>query len=111
MAIPHVQPGEVFNVLPLGNRLADSQTHTLVKTKELELLRLVLPAGKSINEHRAPSEITVHCLEGQVVFSVMGKDLDIHAGEMLYLPPEEPHALRAIEDSSLLLTILLKESG
>lgn len=111
MGITHVQPGEVFNVWPLGQRLDESKTHTLVKTAELELLRLVLPAGKSIPEHRAPSEITVQCLEGRVAFTALGKEATLTAGEMLFLPAREPHALRAEEPSSLLVTILLKERG
>lgn len=109
MALPHVQPGEVFNIRPLGKHFDESKTHTLVKTAELELLRLVLPAGKSIPEHRAPSEITVQCIEGRVTFTAMGKELILNVGEMLFLPARVPHALRAEEPSSLLVTILLKK--
>ncbi len=43
MAISHAQSGEVLQ-LPLGAALAESKTATLIKTAELEVLRLVLPA-------------------------------------------------------------------
>jgi quercetin dioxygenase-like cupin family protein len=107
MAIPHAQPGEIMDVRPLGATLAGHKTHTLARTDHLELIRLVLPAGKEIATHTAPGQITIQCLEGRVAFSTMGKELELEAGRLFYLNAHEPHAVRAVEDSSLLLTILL----
>lgn len=108
MAIPHAQPGEVIDVRPLGAALANSRTTTLIKTERLEVVRLVMATGKEIAEHKAPGEITVQCLEGKIAFTSLGKTTELSAGEMLYLPPQEPHSVRCIDDASLLLTILLK---
>jgi quercetin dioxygenase-like cupin family protein len=106
MSIQHAAPGEVVNLL-LGDSLAHAKTSTLVKTADLELIRLVLPAGKAIPTHKAPGEITVHCLEGRVKLSAAGKTQDLTAGQLLYLSAAEPHAVQAIDDSSLLVTMLL----
>jgi quercetin dioxygenase-like cupin family protein len=111
MAIPHAQPGEPIDVSPLGAALAETQTHTLIRSPAAELIRMVLPAGKELKEHRAPGEIIVHCLEGQVEFTTMGKTEVLRPGRLLLLPPAEPHAVRAIEDSSFLLTILFPQPG
>ena len=108
MAIPHAQPGEVIDVRPLGPELANNRTTTLVKTERLEVVRLVMAAGKEIGEHKAPGEIVVQCLEGKIAFTSPGKTVELSAGEMLYLAPQEPHSVRCIEDASFLLTILLK---
>lgn len=108
MAIPHAQPGEVIDVRPLGPVLADSRTTTLIKTKNLEVVRLVMAAGKEIAEHRAPREITVHCLEGKIAFTARGKTQELTAGQMLYLEGGDPHSVHCIEDASFLLTILLE---
>jgi len=107
MAIPHAQPGEVIDVRPLGASLASVQTHTLIKTDRLQVIRLVLLAGKTLSEHTAPGPITVHCLEGQIAFTTLGKTQELQAGQMLYLPNGEPHSVEAREDSSFLLTIVL----
>jgi len=48
----------------------------------------------------------VHCLEGRVAFTALGKTQVLEAGKLLDLPAGEPHALKGIEDASLLLTIL-----
>ena len=107
MSITHAQPGQMFDVRPLEQALSSSKTHTLLKTSNLEVLRLVLPSGKTIAEHSAPGEITVQCIEGEVHFTANGKTETLRAGQMLYLTAAEPHALEATKDSSLLVTILL----
>lgn len=107
MALAHAQPGEVVDVRPLGAALADKSTETLIKTKTLEVIRLVMPAGKEIATHKAKGEITVQCLEGKIAFTACGQTHELTAGQMLYLVTGEPHSLRGIEAGSLLLTILL----
>jgi quercetin dioxygenase-like cupin family protein len=109
MAIPHAKSGEVIDIGPLGRALAQAKTTTLVKTKTLEIIRLVIPAGKDIPEHRAPGEITVQCLEGRVSFATSSTRHDLAAGQMLYLASAEPHSLHGLEDASVLVTILLRQ--
>lgn len=111
MAIPHAQPGEVIDVRPLADRLPETITHTLLKTENVEVLRLVLPAGKKLAEHKAPGEITVHCLEGQVHFTAPNGTQTLQAGQMLFLNAADLHAVEAIQDSSLLVTILLRKKA
>ena len=107
MAIPHAKPGEIVNVRPLGTSLASAQTHTLVRADQVEVIRLVVPAGKEIEEHKAKGEIVVQCLEGKVAFTAFGKTLNLETGKLLYLPTGQPHSVKGIENASLLLTILL----
>ena len=107
MSIPHAQPGEVINVRPLGPAIKTTKTATLAKTADLELIRLVLPAGKQIATHKAPGEVTVQCLEGRVSFVAGNTTRELAAGQLLYLEAGAPHSLAALEDSSLLVTMLL----
>lgn len=107
MAVPHAKPGEIVDVRPLGAALSTSQTTTLVRAEQIEVIRLVVPAGKEIPEHKAKGEIVVHCLEGRVSFTALGRTQELEAGQLLYLPIGEPHSVHGIQDASLLLTILL----
>jgi len=107
MAMPHAKPGEVVDVRPLGSALASVQTKTLVRAEQVEVIRLIVTAGKEIEEHEAKGEIIVQCLEGRVAFTAFGKTQNLEAGTLLYLPTGEPHSVKGIENASLLLTILL----
>jgi quercetin dioxygenase-like cupin family protein len=107
MAIPHAKPGEVVDVRPLGSALASAQTATLLRADQVEVIRLVVPAGNDLAEHKAKGEIVVQCLEGRVAFTAFGKTQNLEAGKLLYLPMGEPHSVRGVENASLLLTILL----
>jgi len=111
MAIHHANPAEVVNVQPLGSKLGSTKTYTLFKTDAMEVMRLVLPAGKLIAEHKAPGEITVHCLEGCVRFTAAGKTQELIGGDMLYLHAAEPHAVEAVSDSSVLVTLLRNQAS
>ena len=107
MSIPHANPGEVVDVRPLGAALATTATRTLVKSDSINVIRMIVPAGKEIPTHKAKGELIVQCLEGKIAFTACGKTHELEAGQLLYLPTGEPHSLLGIEDGSLLLTVLL----
>jgi quercetin dioxygenase-like cupin family protein len=92
--------------LPLGKALPEAKSSTLLKSAGLELIRLVIPAGKEVPAHRAPGEITVQCVEGQVAFQHDGKTLELNPGDMLHLCPKETHSLKGLKDSMVLVTLL-----
>lgn len=107
MAIPHANSGQVIDVRPLGTALRDNVTTTLVKTARLEVIRLVVPAGKELPAHQVPGEITVHCLEGRIAFTAQDQTQELAAGQMLFLSGEQKHSVTGLDDASVLLTILL----
>src|SRR5262249_36059174 len=101
------EPGEVFDVGPPATAPADPQLITLVETAALEVRRLVLAKGREIPTHRAPGEITVHCLEGRVAFTAGGTTRSLEASQMLVLDAAAPHSLVGLGDSALRVTKLL----
>ena len=107
MALPHADSGQVIDVRPYGPKLLEAKTTTLFKAAQIEVVRLVMPAGKELPEHRAPGEITVHCLEGRISFTAQGTTVELEAGQMLYLAAAEPHSVKCVEDASFLLTLVL----
>jgi quercetin dioxygenase-like cupin family protein len=107
MSIHHALSGELINIRPLGSALETARSSTLYKTQHLEVFRMVLLAGKEIPEHQVLGELTVQCLEGSVEFSI-GSTRDVmRSGDLKCLAGGIPHALRAIEDCSVLVTLLL----
>ena len=109
MAIPHATPGQAVDVQPLGPRLATEKTAALFKSQDLEVMRLVLPAGKVVPPHKVPGEITVHCIEGAIDVTVDGQSRVLRAGHLLYLPGNVVHGVTALEDASALVTIVVRK--
>jgi quercetin dioxygenase-like cupin family protein len=107
MAIPHAHPGDVVSVRPLAERLYQATTTTLVKTEHLEVLRIVMPRGKHIRRHQVPGEITLQCLEGGVRVDLGDRQVGLAPGELMYLDGHHTHDLQAVQDSTVLVTILL----
>lgn len=64
MGIVHAKPGEAISIAPLGLAFSQARTAALVKTDSLEVLRLIVPAGKEIASHRTRGAVTIQCLEG-----------------------------------------------
>lgn len=111
MALHHASSGEVVDLRPLGSKLADVHTAALVKTDSFEAIRLVLRAGEELPHHRITSKFTLHCIEGRVVLELPDRVLELGSHEWIFIDGDVPHALRAIEDASLLLTIMLPAAG
>jgi quercetin dioxygenase-like cupin family protein len=107
VAIHHASSGEVIDIRPLGTQLRDETTKALYKTNHLEVFRVVLPAGKQTRVHKVDGELTVQCLEGQVEFAIEGTKRLMREGDLVCLAGGEHHALKAIDDSSVLVTLLL----
>ena len=107
MAQRHAQSGQVVSVLPLGDRLNGVRTTALLKAEQLEVVRIVLPAGHGLPEHKTPGEITVQCIEGRIEFRTPGRLQVLEPGDFIHLRREEPHSLQALLDSSALVTICI----
>jgi quercetin dioxygenase-like cupin family protein len=108
MSLHHAISGEKIDVRPLGAALPQAASTALLRTADLEVMRLVLPKGKSVPAHHVAGEITIQCLEGTVEVQAHDHTLVLTGGEMLYLAGNTPYALFAIENASVLMTILRK---
>ncbi len=106
MAQKKIEPGEVINLYNLKDDMPEDATLALMKTSDMEAIRMVLPKGKEITKHSVDGEMSVQCLKGKTEFDVDGKTHLLTEGDWLYLSRSQPHSLRVVEDSVLLITIL-----
>lgn len=111
MALTHLPFGEIADIAPLGSTLAGIRSHALFKSADLEVARLVMRAGEAMPPHAVEGEITVQCIEGRVAFESAVGERELAPSQLVHLPGGEVHSLRALEDSSLLLTIALKPAA
>lgn len=105
MALDHAAAGEKIHIPSLESLPAEAKTSALVKTDRFEAVQLVMRAGSTIAPHAVDGPIILHCLEGRAILEVDGA-VELGAGDWVHLEPGARHGLSAIEDSSLLLTII-----
>ena len=105
MAISHANSGEPIDISPLGAKFDASQTVALFKSKNLEVMRLVLPKGKGMPMHSVPGDITMQCMEGTIEVVADGHAKPLAAGQLMYVAGGVPHSLTALADATVLVTI------
>lgn len=107
MALHHASSGELIDIRPLKSNLKTAITKTLYKSNHLEVFQMVLLSGKAMPEHQVTGEITVQCIEGNIEFTAAESSRLMHPGDLLCLAGGTVHAMKALEDSSVVVTILL----
>jgi quercetin dioxygenase-like cupin family protein len=62
--------------------------------------------GQGLSEHTAPFDALVHVIEGQAEIIIGGTPHPVSAGEVILMPANVPHAVRAPERFKMLLTMI-----
>jgi quercetin dioxygenase-like cupin family protein len=62
--------------------------------------------GQELSEHTAPFDALVSVLEGEAEVTVAGTPSRLGAGEMIVLPANVPHALRAVGRFKMVLAMV-----
>ncbi|WP_175631798.1 cupin domain-containing protein [Virgibacillus siamensis] len=66
-------------------------------------MHLKLKAGEEIKEHDSPKYVFIFVKSGEVSFTVNGEEQVINTEKVLYMEPNERHALKALTDVSILV--------
>jgi quercetin dioxygenase-like cupin family protein len=62
--------------------------------------------GQGLSEHTAPFDAMVQVLDGDVEITISGKRHQLKEGEMVIMPANKPHALKAVKKFKMLLTMI-----
>ena len=111
MAEPIANPGRTVCLEPLTSIDETSRKTTLVKTPQVEIIQLIVPAGRDVPTHQAQGDMIVHCLEGRVSLFALGKTYDLKPGQLLHLSLEDQFSMRGIDNASVLVTLVAAKTG
>ena len=64
--------------------------------------------GQELSEHTAPFDALVHVVEGEAGILISGKSFRLKRGDVIIMPANEPHAVKAIGQFKMLLTMIRK---
>jgi quercetin dioxygenase-like cupin family protein len=62
--------------------------------------------GQGLSEHTAPYDAMVSLLDGEADITISGKTLRLKEGEMVIMPANQPHALKAVGRFKMILTMI-----
>ena len=64
--------------------------------------------GQGLSEHTAPFDALVNIIDGRAEVSISGKLFTVREGEIIVMPANEPHSLKAMEKFKMLLVMIKK---
>jgi len=62
--------------------------------------------GEGLSEHTAPFDAAVYILDGEAEIRIDGEPHVVKEGEMIIMPADRPHALKAIDRYKMLLVMI-----
>jgi quercetin dioxygenase-like cupin family protein len=71
----------------------------MITGENLMIARVLLRKGVIVPEHSHENEQLTYILEGALKFWIDGREIVVHAGEVLCIPPHMPHKAQAMEDT------------
>jgi quercetin dioxygenase-like cupin family protein len=74
----------------------------VVHMKGLTMARLEIAAGAEVPEHSHVHEQIVTVEKGALRFSIEGREVDVRSGQSLAIPSMVPHAVIALEATTVL---------
>ncbi len=79
---------------------------TLIERETGTVTLFAFDKGQGLSEHTAPFDAMVCVLDGVAEIAISGNPVEVRQGEMLVMPADEPHALKAVERFKMMLTMI-----
>jgi quercetin dioxygenase-like cupin family protein len=61
---------------------------------------------QGLGEHTAPFDALVYVIDGEAEVTISGKSLNLTGGELVIIPANQPHTLRAIKRFKMMLVMI-----
>ena len=78
----------------------------IIKKPNGNITLFAFDKDESLTEHTSPFEAVVYMVDGEMEIKIGGNPHQVKAGEILILPPDVAHGLKATVKSKILLTMI-----
>jgi quercetin dioxygenase-like cupin family protein len=82
----------------------------IIKQKTGTVTVFAFDEGQGLSEHTAPFDALVYLLDGEAEITISGKPFHVKQGEMIIMPANEPHAVKAAKRFKMLLIMIRDKS-
>ncbi|AIY89146.1 cupin domain-containing protein [Geoglobus acetivorans] len=98
---------EVYRLKDLVSYQENSIVSRTIVDRETGTVTLfAFDEGQGLSEHTAPFDAMVYVVEGEVEVKISGKPYRLKEGDMIVMPANEPHALKAVTKFKILLVMV-----
>ncbi len=85
-------------------------SRTIVDASAGTVTAFAFDAGQGLSEHRASYDALVMVIEGKVEIRISGTIFQLKEGQVIILPANKPHALKAVTKFKMLL-VMIRSKG
>lgn len=79
---------------------------TLIKKDKGTVTLFAFSEGEGLSEHTAPFDALVLVTDGTAKIIISGNEHEVSEGEMIIMPADEPHALKAVTPFKMMLVMI-----
>ncbi len=81
-------------------------SRTLIEKQTGTVTLFAFDQGEGLTEHTTPFDAMVCVLDGKVEVTISGNSIVLENDEMVIMPANKPHALKAIEKFKMMLIMI-----
>ncbi len=81
-------------------------SRTLINKEEGTVTLFSFDKGEGLSEHTTPFDALVYIFDGKAKITISKKDYILEKGQMIIMPANEPHALKALEKYKMMLIMI-----
>jgi len=81
-------------------------SRTLIDKKVGTLTLFAFGEGQGLSEHTAPYDATIQVIDGEAEVIIEGVSYQVGAGQMIIMPANRPHSVRANQRFKMLLIMI-----
>ncbi len=78
----------------------------IIKNDKGTITLFAFDKGQGLSEHTAPFNALVYIFAGKAEIIIEGKTHQLQAGEVIIMPANKPHALKAVERFKMILVMI-----
>jgi len=99
-----VQPAKLIDLINYQEGSVVSRT--IIDKNAGSVTLFAFDEGQGLSEHTAPFDALAYLLEGEAKITISGKTFSLKEGEIIIMPSNQPHALKASRRFKMLLTMV-----
>ncbi len=81
-------------------------SRTLIDKKIGTVTIFSFDEGQGLSEHTAPYDAMVVIIDGEAEITISGKPIKVKAGELIIMPANKPHSLKAVKQFKMMLVMI-----